>query len=95
MLEPPRYKLEEGIFADGFHVFEIEWDEQHIAWLIDGKEYASTPISSSELSEFQEEFFILLNIAMGGTYAGYPDESSSFPHYMFFDWVRIYHKGKE
>ena len=92
MLHPPHYKLEQGKFADAFHVFEIEWDEQRIAWLVDGKEYASTPINSDELAEFQNDFFILLNIAVGGTWAGRPDNSTSFPQYMYVDWVRVYQK---
>jgi len=92
MLQAPSFKLEQGKFADNFHVFELEWDETRIAWLVDGKEYASVPISSDELSEFHKEFFILLNIAVGGRYVGQPDITSSFPQYMYVDWVRVYQR---
>jgi beta-glucanase (GH16 family) len=44
------------------------------------------------LSEFHEKFFLLLNIAVGGTHAGYPDETTVFPQKMYVDWVRVYKK---
>jgi beta-glucanase (GH16 family) len=43
---------------------------------------------------FHEDFFILLNLAVGGTYAGYPDHSTPFPQYMYIDWVRVYDKNQ-
>jgi len=92
MLQAPVFTLEEGKFSGNFHVFEIEWDEQKIAWLVDGKEYASTPITSDEFSAFHKEFFILINLAVGGTWAGRPDSSTAFPQYMFIDWVRVYQR---
>jgi beta-glucanase (GH16 family) len=84
------YELDEGIFADDFHIFELEWDENEIKWYVDGEQFASKSIASDELSEFHEEFFLLLNIAVGGTWAGRPDESTDFPQTMYVDWVRVY-----
>ncbi|WP_411896135.1 family 16 glycosylhydrolase [Winogradskyella sp. A2] len=92
MMGAVSYKLKEGIFADNFHVFGLEWDENKISWFVDGQEFASTSISDNERSEFHKEFFILLNLAVGGTYAGRPDSSSPFPQYMFIDWLRVYQK---
>lgn len=86
------YELEEGVFADAFHVFELEWDANTMRWLVDGKEYASAPISADDASEFHREFFILLNVAVGGTWAGRPDQTTSFPQCMYIDWVRVYKK---
>ena len=83
-------RLEQGIFADNFHVFEIEWDADRIEWFVDGERFASTPISSEEFSEFHEPFFILLNIAVGGRSAGPADDSTGFPQTMYVDWVRVY-----
>ena len=83
-------RLEQGIFADNFHVFEIEWDGDSIEWFVDGERSASTPISSEEFSEFQKPFFILLNIAVGGKSAGPADDSTGFPQTMYVDWVRVY-----
>lgn len=83
-------RLEQGIFADNFHVFEIEWDADSIRWSVDGRQFASTPISSDEFSEFHEPFFILLNVAVGGESAGPVDDTTRFPQTMYVDWVRVY-----
>jgi beta-glucanase (GH16 family) len=92
MMGAASYKLEQGIFSDAFHIFELEWDTNRVAWLVDGVQFASMPITADELSEFHKEFFILLNIAVGGTHAGRPDATSTFPQYMYIDWVRVYKK---
>jgi len=88
------FKLDEGKFADAFHIFELEWDANSVAWSIDGVEYASMPITADEMSEFHKEFFILLNVAVGGEWAGRPDARSVFPQYMYVDWVRVYKKNE-
>ena len=86
------FNLKEGTFADDFHIFELEWTKEKVSWFIDGKQYASFPIKGKEFSMFHKEFFFLLNIAVGGTYAGRPDETSEFPEYMYVDWIRVYQK---
>jgi len=86
------YRLEKGKFSDSFHLFELMWTPEKFTWLVDGNEYASTSISSQEMSEFQREFFILFNLAVGGTYAGRPNQTTPFPQFMYIDWVRIYQK---
>ncbi len=88
------FKLEDGKFADTFHIFELEWDVDKIKWSVDGEEYASMPISSTELAAFHKEFFLLLNIAVGGTYSGPPDAATTFPQFMYIDWIRVYKKRK-
>ena len=86
------FELSSGKFADQFHVFEIEWDENRILWKVDGKKYASTSISSKDDSEFHKPFYILLNLAVGGTWAGRPDATTRFPQSMYVDWVRVYQR---
>ena len=92
MMGATSFKLDKGIFADEFHIFELEWNEHQLTWFVDGKQYAKMNISSDELSEFHKEFFILLNMAVGGTYAGRPNDTTIFPQYMYVDWVRVYEK---
>lgn len=90
MLGAIPYRLSEGAFPDDFHIFALEWSAEKIEWLVDGQAYASADISSEEFDEFRKEFFILLNIAVGGTHAGRPGDSTSFPQRMYVDWVRVY-----
>ena len=86
------FKLDRGKFADSFHVFELEWDEESLQWFVDGQRFAATSIGGAEFSEFHEKFFILLNVAVGGRHAGRPDESTTFPQTMYVDWVRVYQR---
>jgi len=90
MMGAVSYQLEKGIFADAFHIFELEWNANNITWFVDGQQFASTSITADELAEFHKDFFLLLNLAVGGTYAGRPDTTSVFPQYMYIDWVRVY-----
>ncbi len=86
------YTLKEGSFSDDFHIFELEWTEEKVSWFVDGEQYASFSIKGKEFSMFHKEFFFLLNIAVGGTYAGRPDKTSEFPEHMYVDWIRVYQK---
>lgn len=88
------FKLEEGVFADDFHVFELEWNKEKLTWLVDGKPFKTVSITKDEFSEFHEEFFILLNIAVGGAHAGRPDGTTIFPQLLYVDWIRVYEKNK-
>ncbi len=92
MMGAQSYKLEKGIFADNFHVFELEWNEKEFVWYVDGKAYCRADITDKNKEEFHKEFYILLNIAVGGKWAGRPDATTPFPAYMYVDWVRIYNK---
>ncbi|MBT6963091.1 MAG: glycoside hydrolase family 16 protein, partial [Lentimicrobiaceae bacterium] len=49
-------------------------------------------ITSDELSEAHNEYFLLLNIAVGGTYSGRPNDNTVFPQHMLIDWIRVYQK---
>jgi beta-glucanase (GH16 family) len=84
------YTLSNGIFADNFHVFSIEWTQEKIKWFIDGNQYFSKSLASTELSEFQKEFFLLLNVAVGGNWPGSPNSETVFPQKMQVDYVRVY-----
>ncbi|MDA8563594.1 family 16 glycosylhydrolase [Mariniblastus sp.] len=78
------------VFAENFHVFEIERNEREITWLVDGESYNAVDITDKTMNEFHGKQDILLNIAVGGTYAGRPDETTPFPSQMCVDWGRVY-----
>ena len=86
-----RTRLDQGWFADNFHVFELEWDAESFRWYVDGRQFAATSIAGSEFSEFRQKFFILLNVAVGGN-PGPVEESTPFPQTMYVDWVRVYQR---
>lgn len=82
--------LTSGKFADEFHVFSIIWNQTSIKWLVDNVQYNQITTSSADMSEFQEKFFLILNIAVGGNWPGNPDGSTTFPQSMYVDYVRVF-----
>lgn len=85
---------EDGRLADDYHVFSIVWDESSITWYMDGESYYRFDTASSGSAAFDQGFFILLNLAVGGNWPGSPDASTEFPQRMYVDWVRYYRSAK-
>lgn len=80
---------------DDFHTFAVEWEPDEIRWYLDGSQYFRlTPAQLPEGSRwvFDHPFFLLLNVAVGGGWPGYPDETTRFPQVMLVDYVRVYQK---
>lgn len=88
------YQLSQGIFNDDFHDFTIEWNTTSIKWYMDGIKFHEADITPSHLSEFHNEFFILLNVAVGGNWPGNPNSTTQFPQQMMVDYVRVYQKNQ-
>jgi beta-glucanase (GH16 family) len=84
------YTLPSGIFADEFHVFSVEWDEQSVKAYVDGTHYFTINLSEAQFDEFRENFFVILNVAVGGNWPGSPDDTTVFPQTMQVDYVRVY-----
>lgn len=84
------YSLDNGIFADRFHVFSIVWDASSIRWFVDDVEFNVVDITPAELSEFHQEFFLIFNVAVGGNWPGSPDTNTSFPQQMIVDYIRVF-----
>lgn len=98
----PGYSGEEGIgaaytlpdgqqFADDFHVFAIEWSPERIEWSVDGTVYQTrTPADlGGRQWVFDHDFFVILNLAVGGYWPGDPDETTQFPQELVIDYVRV------
>ena len=82
-----------GAFADDFHVYAVEWKTNQIRWFVDGDPFFSVTPASLPLSTtwvFAEPQFILLNLAVGGQWPGYPDQTTTFPQRLLVDYVRVY-----
>ena len=77
--------------SDEFHVFSIQWDVNGIGWYIDDVQYSYKTINSTQ--PFREEFFFVMNIAVGGDWPGSPNSSTVFPQRMVIDYVRVFQKN--
>ncbi len=86
------FRLASGDFSDDFHVFAVEWDESSITWIVDDVRYQTLPRSNLPAGTpwvFDQPFFIILNVAVGGNYVGPPDDTTPFPQSMLIDYVRV------
>jgi len=80
-------------FADAFHVFAVEWEPAAVRWYVDGVLYETrTPADLPPGTPwvFDKPFFLLLNVAVGGSWPGGPDATTVFPQTMSVDYVRVY-----
>ena len=77
-------------FFDEYHVFSIVWDETEICWLVDDVKFHSFSITQSTRAAFRNEFFFILNVAVGGNFPGSPDETTVFPTEMKVDYIRVF-----
>ena len=83
--------IEKGAFADDFHVYALEWEPRAIRWYRDGILYHSvTPATVNGDWVFEHRFYVILNLAVGGYWPGYPDATTPLPQRMLVDWVRVY-----
>ncbi len=90
------YTLPDGAaFADASHVFAVEWEPQVVRFYVDGTLYETrTPADLPAGGQwvFEQPFFVLLNLAVGGQWPGDPDGSTTFPQSMKIDYVRLYER---
>jgi beta-glucanase (GH16 family) len=85
-------------FADSFHVFAVEWEPNVIRFYCDGTLYKTrTPadLPAGTTWVYDHPFFILLNVAVGGSWPGNPDATTVWPQTMQVDYVRVYQQKFE
>ncbi|MDE6586000.1 MAG: family 16 glycosylhydrolase [Clostridia bacterium] len=90
--------------TDRWHTYAVDWTPTYIAWIIDGTEtfrvssnhwYSrSAAADGNESAPFDQPFYIILNLAVGGQYDGGVAPSASFGSAsMYVDYVRVYEKA--
>lgn len=85
------YVLPAEDFSQKFHVFSILWDADKIEWYVDSvKFFTGNKTSVTGNYPFDNTFFFILNLAVGGAWPGNPDGTTVFPQRMVVDYVRVY-----
>lgn len=89
-------------FADQYHTYACDWEPGKITWYIDGVKYHeesdwfSAKSGQGEVTypaPFDQPFYMILNLAVGGSWVGYPDESTTYDDQKFaIDYVKVYQK---
>ena len=80
-------------FSDDFHTFGIAWSGRAVRFYVDGGSYETVTLESIPQTAqwvFDNPFFLLLNVAVGGNFSGPPDATTQFPQDMLIDYVRVY-----
>ncbi len=85
------YYSSDASFAGEFHTYAVEWQPDQISWYVD--DVLFNTISDADVPGewiYDHDFFIILNLAIGGLWPGYPDETTVFPQQLLVDYVRVY-----
>lgn len=82
--------LASGQLGDEFHVYSVAWTATSIIWYFDNVQYHILSTTPADLSEFQNEFFFIFNIAVGGDLPGSPNAGTLFPQNLIVDYVRVF-----
>jgi len=84
-------------FAATYHLYAVEWEPDAVRFYVDDTLYAtfaansvaSTPTTAGSWV-FDHPYFLILNVAVGGSWPGPPDATTAFPQTMLVDYVRVY-----
>lgn len=94
------YQLTGTTFAEDFHEYSVEWEPGEMRWYIDNhlvltvNDWFTAEAGQDEKpypAPFNQTFFVQMNLAVGGTWPGNPDETTDFENAEFeIDYVRVY-----
>ena len=97
-----KYTLKKGNFSDEYHIFSAEWEPGKINWYVDGvlvhteNDWYSAAEGQGEVTypaPFDQPFYIILNLAVGGNWPGNPDETTDIENAaLMVDYVKAYQK---
>jgi len=84
--------LPSGALSDDFHVYSVEWKAGEVDFLLDDTVYfTGTTAQFPGTFVFDDHpFYMILNLAIGGSWPGSPDATTVFPAELLVDWVRVY-----
>ncbi|MBT2693516.1 carbohydrate binding domain-containing protein [Bacillus sp. ISL-55] len=94
------FELPENRGIDKWHTYALEWEPGELRWYVDGELYQTqnkwyskgkdNAANFSYPAPFDQEFYLVMNLAVGGWFDGEPDEKTKFPSQMEVDYVRVY-----
>lgn len=86
------YSIPNSRFDNDFHIYAAEWGTDFIDFFVDDFLYLRITPSDLKGKEwvFNTPFFLILNVAVGGNYVGFPTSGTPFPQTMLVDYVRVY-----
>ena len=76
--------------SSAFHTYAVVWTANNLVFSVDGVDKATLTPPPADAAAFQKEFFLILNLAMGGSYVGNTITSSVTAATYEVDYVRVY-----
>ena len=73
--------------SDDFHIYAMEWTETEIRFYVDDVQFHA--VTNNGSLPFNKDFFLILNVAMGGTFGGSIDPAFT-ESAMEVDYIRVY-----
>lgn len=83
--------------ADGFHVYAVEWNTTDVRFFVDSSlafSVSRVQVQAKGPWVFDQSFYVILNLAVGGHFDGDPQSDAIFPATMMVDYVRVYTKSR-
>ena len=94
------YRKDDPEWADKFHVYTMDWDENRIVLSVDGRTVNDSSIAEvknarfrSVSNPFHQPHYLLVNLALGGDNGG-DVTKLPFPVRMYVDFIRVYQKSE-
>jgi beta-glucanase (GH16 family) len=87
-----QYGLNMASSPSQFHIYSVVWNANEIQWYVDNNIYCTGNIQNSVngTNAFHLPFYLLLNMAVGGSWPGLAVDASKLPAKMLVDYVRVY-----
>jgi beta-glucanase (GH16 family) len=98
----PSFNFTGGDSVTNFHLYALEWTTNSISWYVDNQLYetqtnwwsssnpTNTNIRNPYPAPFDQPFYLIMNLAVGGNFGGNPNSTTVFPGEMQVDYVRVY-----
>ncbi|HVX51560.1 MAG TPA: glycoside hydrolase family 16 protein [Chitinophagaceae bacterium] len=94
--ELTEHEVKDG-WGDGFHVYSIDWRKDTITWYVDGVKYHQ--VTKGDVTNiqgvpypFNEQFYFILNMAIGGDFVGGAPDDAALPKEFLVDYIKVYQR---
>ena len=75
--------------STGYHTYAVDWEADKITWYFDDKPVFQAPTPA----DFNSPMYMIINLALGGSWGGNVDSTTKFPANMNVDYVRVWNSN--
>jgi len=87
-----RNTISAAALSNEFHVYSLIWEQDKMQFLLDNVVFST--VNKADLGgnnyPFNENFFFIFNLAVGGNWPGSPNAATYFPQWLAVDYVRVF-----